>query len=146
MKKLVSKKDIVNNDKLKKLFERYKDIRIVYLFGSFAHGMEGILSDIDLAVLFDESVDHKKRFQLQLELIGKLVDILEVEKIDLTIINEATLTLKYEIIKANTPVFVRDLEDKIDFEHYILSRYLDRRYYEKRASKEFLERIAKTEI
>jgi len=60
--------------------------------------------------------------------------------------NDAPLTLNYEIIKSNYPLLVRDEEQKIDFEHMILSRYPDRRYYDKRWSAEFLKRVAERGI
>jgi len=56
--------------------------------------------------------------------------------------NDAPLSLKYEIIKANYPLFIRDRGEKIDFEQKVLSRYLDRRYYEKMAASEFLKKVA----
>ena len=48
--------------------------------------------------------------------------------------------------KSNHPLVVRDEGQKINFEHMILSRYLDRRYYEKRGSAEFLKRVAERGI
>ncbi|MGC9336909.1 MAG: hypothetical protein ACP5EQ_02285 [Candidatus Cloacimonadia bacterium] len=57
---------------------------------------------------------------------------MKTDIMDLVIMNDAPLSLNYEIIKANHSLFVRDRGEKIDFEHGILSRYLDRKYYEKR--------------
>ncbi|HJH26649.1 MAG TPA: nucleotidyltransferase, partial [Methanophagales archaeon] len=55
-------------------------------------------------------------------------------------------SLNYEIIKANHPLLVRDKGKEIDFEHGTLSRYLDRRYYEKRWAAEFLKNVAERGI
>ncbi len=107
-----------------------------------AKGKAGKLSDVDIAVLLDESLDKKQRFDLQLELISDISELLKIDKIDLVVINEAPLSLKFEIIKANCPLFVRDRMEKIDFEQMVMSRYLDRKYYEKRASSEFLKKVA----
>jgi predicted nucleotidyltransferase len=121
---------------------KQEHVRLAYLFGSVAKGKAGKLSDIDIAVLLDESLNKKQRFDLQLELISDISKLLKTDKIDLVVINEAPLSLKFEIIKANYPLFIRDKIEKIDFEQMVMSRYLDRRYYEKRASSEFLKKVA----
>lgn len=123
-------------------FGKQDRVNLAYLFGSAARGDAGKLSDIDIAVLFHPLVNRKERFELQLEFIGKLTALLKTERIDLVVINEAPLPLQYEIIRANHPLFVRDREDMIDFEHRVLSRYLDRRYYETRAASNFLKKVS----
>jgi len=121
-------------------------VKLAYLFGSVAEGKEGKLSDVDLAVFLDESLSKKERFNLQLKLISGLTSILKTDRIDLIIMNDAPLSVNYEIIKANHPLLVRDGGKKIDFEHGILSGYLDRRYYEKRWAAEFLKKVAERGI
>ena len=145
--------NLINKDKMKKIiveqsnkladfFSNQRYVKLAYLYGSAAKGKAGKLSDVDIAVLFDDSLSKKERFKLQLELIGDIAALLKTDKVDLVDINEAPLSLKFEIIKANCPVFVRDRMEKIDFEQEVMSRYLDRRYYEKRAASEFLKKVA----
>ncbi len=129
-------------DKLADFFNKQRHVRLAYLFGSAAKGKAGKLSDVDIAVLFDDSLSKKERFKLQLKLIGDIAALLKTDKVDLVDINEAPLSLKFEIIKANCPLFVKDRVVKIDFEQEVMSRYLDRRYYEKRAASEFLKKVA----
>lgn len=129
-------------NKLVDFLSKQEHVRLAYLFGSVAKGKAGKLSDVDIAVLLDESLNKKQRFDLQLELISDISELLKTDKIDLVVINEVSLSLKFEIIKANYPLFVRDRMEKIDFEQMVMSRYLDRRYYEKRASSEFLKKVA----
>ena len=121
-------------------------VKLAYLFGSAAEGKEGKLSDVDLAVYLDESLSKKEKFNLQLKLISELTSILKTDKVDLAIMNDAPISLNYEIIKANHPLLVRDEGERIDFEHGILSRYLDRRFYEKRWTAEFLRKVAERGI
>jgi len=78
--------------------------------------------------------------------MSELTGILRTDRIDLVIMNDAPLTLNYEIIKANHPLVIRDEGQKIDFEHSILSCYLDRRYYDKRWTAEFLKNVAERGI
>ncbi|RCV66169.1 hypothetical protein C5S53_00145 [Methanophagales archaeon] len=121
-------------------------VKLAYLFGSVANGKEGKLSDVDIAVFLDESLSKKERFSLQLKLISKLTGILKTDRIDLIVMNNAPISLNYEIIKANHPLLVRDEGQKIDCEHRILSGYLDRRYYDKRWAAEFLKKVAERGI
>ncbi|GBE55022.1 nucleotidyltransferase domain protein [archaeon BMS3Bbin15] len=137
---------IPEQNKLVEFLSKQGHVKLAYLFGSVARGEEGKLSDVDVAVLLDDSLDKKERFDLQLELISGITEILKTDGVDLVIINDAPLSLNYEIIKANYPIFVRDEAEKIDFEHGVLSRYLDRRYYEKRAAARFLEKVAEKGI
>lgn len=69
-------------------------------------------------------------------------DILKVDKLDLVIMNYAPISLNYEIIKANYPLLIRDENLKIDLEHYIISRYLDRQYYDQRWAKNIIKKTA----
>ena len=125
---------------------KQEHVKLAYLFGSVAEGKQERLSDVDLAVFLDESLSKNERFNLQLKLISDLTGILKTDRVDLVIMNDASLSLNYEIIKANHPLLVREEEKKIDLEHGILSRYLDRRYYEKRWAAEFLKKVAERGI
>jgi len=129
-----------------KILSEQERVKLAYLFGSAAEGKEGKLSDVDLAVYLDESLSKKEKFNLQLKLISELTSILKTDKVDLAIMNDAPISLNYEIIKANHPLLVRDEGERIDFEHGILSRYLDRRFYEKRWTAEFLIKVAERGI
>ena len=129
------------NKSIAQFLNKQERVKLAYLFGSVAEGKEGKLSDVDLAVFLDESLSKNERFSLQLKMIAELKGILKTDRIDLVIMNDAPLTLNYEIIKANHPLLVRDEGQKIDFEHRILSCYLDRRYYDKRWAAEFLKKV-----
>jgi len=130
------------NTKLAEFFSKQEHVKLAYLYGSAAKGKAGKLSDVDIGVFLDDSLSKKERFDLQLKMIGYVADILKTDRIDLVVMNDVPYSLNYEIIKTNCPLFVRDKMDKIDFEHGVLSRYLDRRYYEKRATSEFLKKVA----
>ena len=130
------------DNKLMDFLSKQDNVKLAYLFGSAASGKAGKLSDIDIAVMLDELLGKKEGFDLQLRLISDISSLLKTDKIDLVVINDAPLSLKFEIIKANHPLFVRDRSEKVDFEQRVMSRYLDRRYYEKRAASEFLKKVA----
>lgn len=63
---------------------------VAYLFGSIARGEENCLSDIDIAVLFDEVLTKKEAFDLQLRLIVDLGDLLKTKNVDLVVLNDSS--------------------------------------------------------
>jgi len=128
-------------EKIKELLGREKHVELAYLFGSAARGETGKLSDVDVAVYLDESLSNDERFKLQLRLMGELSSALKTNKVDLIVMNDAPPTLNYEIIRFK-PIYVKDMPRKVEVEHAITSRYLDRRYYEKRALETFLRRVS----
>lgn len=131
---------------VEKFLENQRDVRLAYLFGSYAEGREGPLSDVDIAVLLDDRLSYSKRSDLRLNLITKISAMLrvrEAERLDVVIMNDAPINLNYEIIKNGKILFAKDVGEKVKMESKILSKYLDRRYYERRGLDEFLEKILK---
>ena len=114
---------------------------LAYLFGSEAKGTSGALSDIDVAVFVDKGVGKSERFDMRLRLSNELSSIMN-RMVDLVILNDSPVQLSYEIIKHGKVIFCKDKSMQVDFETEILSRYLDRRYYDKRHAELILERIA----
>lgn len=125
-------KDTKETNNLCNIFRLYPEIKLVYLFGSRANGKVGPLSDYDFGIYLDEK-DVKKRFNLRLELLGKITTKLKTDKVDLCIINDIdSPELKYNIIKDGMLIFEEEpfkvlvepkiLNDYFDF-HALLSRY-----------------------
>jgi len=128
-------------EKTKELLGRERHVELAYLFGSAARGETGKLSDIDVAVYLNESLSSEERFKLQLRLMGELASALKTNKVDLVVMNDVPPTLNYEIIRFK-PIYVKDMPKKVEVEHAIMSKYLDRRYYEKRMLETFLRRVS----
>lgn len=111
-------------DNLKKLFQSKSQIKLVYLFGSQARKTSGPLSDYDFAFYINEK-DKKKLFDLKLNLISKLSQILKSDKIDVVILNMVeSPELKYNIIKDGKLIFERE-PYRILIEPQILNNYFD---------------------
>lgn len=128
--------------KLIDFLEGEEEVKLAYLFGSVATGKNGKLSDIDIAVYFDESLSKKEMFDLQLKLISKITTILKTDKVDLVVTNNVPLLLKYSIIKYGE-VLKSEKEKKVAVETKILSDYLDMKYYIDRHTKIAIKRISK---
>lgn len=106
------------------IFEKYPEVKLVYLFGSQANGKIGPLSDYDFAVYLDEK-DSLKRFNLRLKLAGDISKKLKNNNIDLVVLNDiAGPELKYNIIKDGILLFEKE-PFKILVEPKIITEYID---------------------
>lgn len=127
---------------VKEFLQKQAHVKLAYLFGSVALQKAGKLSDIDIGIFLDESLEKKNKFKIKLKLISDLENILKNNRIDLVIMNDASISLNFEIIKANYPLFIQDKNLKVDLEQYIISRYLDRQYYDKRWADSLIKKTA----
>ncbi|MFZ3385228.1 MAG: nucleotidyltransferase domain-containing protein [Candidatus Methanoperedens sp.] len=126
---------------LTEYFSSKDSVILAYLFGSTVRDDAGRLSDVDIGVLVDENLSKKDRFDLELKLMGDIAILINKNKIDLIVLNEAPLLLAYNIIKDG--IILKSSETaRVNFETKILSMYLDEKYYIKRHTEETLKMIA----
>lgn len=115
------------NEKIKQLipiFESHPEVKLTYLFGSRANGKIGPLSDYDFAVYLDEK-DPIKRFDIRLDLMGKISSKLKIDNIDLCILNDIeSPELKYNIIKDGILILEKE-PFKVLIEPKIMTEYID---------------------
>ena len=122
-------------------FSSKDSVILAYLFGSTVRGDAGRLSDIDIGILVNENLSKKDRFDLELKLMGEIAVLINKNKIDLIVLNEAPLLLAYNIIKDG--IILKSSEtERVRFETKILSMYLDEKYYIKRHTEETLKMIS----
>lgn len=124
----------INFNKIKpeigKLAEKF-NLKLVYIYGSYAFNNAGKLSDVDIAVLAKDSLSLNR----ELELLEALQEIFEDEAIDLVDLTRVPLTLIHRILKEGRCIFASDLSTRIDFEvrneHlYYDTQPLRREYFE----------------
>ncbi|KKG31727.1 type VII toxin-antitoxin system MntA family adenylyltransferase antitoxin [Methanosarcina mazei] len=120
-----------------------KGVKLAYLFGSTARGESNCLSDIDIAVLFDDALLQKEAFDPQVELISELTCLLKTDNVDLVVLNDSPLLLTYNIIREGI-ILKSDEPLRVKFETKVMSRYLDERYHIERHTKESLKRISES--
>lgn len=72
--------------KLTEFFSGEACVVVAYLFGSTAREEANCLSDIDIAVLLDDSLTGKEAFDLQLKLIVDLGNLLKTKNVDLVVL------------------------------------------------------------
>lgn len=111
---------------LQYLKEKY-DIKLIYIFGSYAKGTNKKNSDLDIAVLLGGDYAPFKK----LELIGDLVEIFKRDDVDLVILNEANSVLRHQVIKYGKVIFEESEDVRVDFEVKTLREYMDMEYFRK---------------
>ena len=126
---------------LTEYFSSKDSVILAYLFGSTVRGDAGRLSDIDIGVLLDKNLSKNDSFDLELKLMGEIAFLINIDKIDLIVLNEAPLLLAYNIIKDG--IILKSSEtERVNYETKILSMYLDEKYYIKRHTEETLKMIS----
>jgi len=107
--------------KIKKIFFDENNILLAYIFGSQLRGKTGPLSDYDFAVFLSQ----KPSFQFKYKLKNKLVNVLNSEQVDLVILNDAPVELKYKVIATGKIIYQKNSTIRTEFEADTLSRYFD---------------------
>ncbi|WP_206812335.1 type VII toxin-antitoxin system MntA family adenylyltransferase antitoxin [Paradesulfitobacterium ferrireducens] len=118
------------NQRLQSFIERIKhrqDIVALYLFGSYAANRPTLLSDIDLAVLFDKSVAQELFLPERLRLLAELSSMLGRDNVELIVLNEAPPSLGYRVLRDGKLLFAGNNADSqiVNFKVKTLDRYFD---------------------
>lgn len=109
---------------LRKIFQK-NQVVLAYLFGSQVRGITGKLSDVDIAVLFDEKVFSRRSLDALLELIGDLKKSLKKENIDVIPLNNASPAMKYQAVILGRQIYTQDSKQAFEFEKKVLQEYED---------------------
>ncbi|HER24818.1 MAG TPA: nucleotidyltransferase domain-containing protein [Candidatus Atribacteria bacterium] len=113
--------DKFNVINIKKIFSDENDILLAYIFGSQLKSKISPLSDYDFAVFLSQ----EPSFQFKYKLKNKLVNFLNTGQVDLVILNNAPIELKYNIIATGKNIFQKNSTIRTEFEADTLSKYFD---------------------
>lgn len=105
-----------------------QDLIAVYLFGSAAQGSAHALSDVDVAVLFVDSLPAKAVFAHTLE-IGTILEGLFPQPVDVVALNRAPPFLRFQVIKTGKLLLERDRAARCLFVMRALNQYYDAKPY-----------------
>ncbi len=105
---------------LKTIFENYPEIQAVYLFGSSASGRANAESDLDLAVLADDTSLRGRKLDILAELAGK-----GFCNVDLVFLPADDVVLQHEVVRLNRIVYQRPDFDGPSVFSLFVRRYLD---------------------
>lgn len=108
-----------------KNFLKKSGVMLAYVYGSYARGKTNQLSDIDIAVLLDNKIKLQKYSTLNIKLNNFFIDFFKRDDVFVVILNQATPTLKHEVIKDGKLFFVLDKNNKINFIIQAIREYED---------------------
>lgn len=95
-------------DSLKQLFASLDEITAAFIVGSHAHGSPGPLSDLDIAVLFDESCDRTARQSCLRSLYIKVPRIVKSDEVDIVDLQAASPAICADLFRDRVPLVVKD--------------------------------------
>lgn len=117
-----------NKNKIAEIMARYGVI-LGYLFGSAVRGMMGPHSDIDVAVLFNESIDTDEQSKNREEIRDEISNAFNVESVDVINLNQQTNpVLRYDAVLEGKAILVKDLSIKARLARAVLREFEDTRY------------------
>lgn len=105
---------------LKTIFEKYPEVQAVYLFGSFASGRANAGSDLDLAVLADDTRLRGRKLDILAELAGR-----GFCNVDLVFLPADDIVLQHEAVRLNRIVYQRPGFDGPTVFSLVVRSYLD---------------------
>ncbi|MBI4895232.1 MAG: nucleotidyltransferase domain-containing protein [Candidatus Aenigmarchaeota archaeon] len=113
-------------EKMQKIFARDSSIKLAYLFGSYAKGTAGKMSDLDIAVLLDEKLTKRQLDKKERE-TKKILSTL-FTNFHLVIFNKETdIVFKYNIIKDG--YLIKNDTIRPRFEYELMNISLDEEYH-----------------
>jgi predicted nucleotidyltransferase len=102
--------------------EFHPNVLFSYLFGSLAKGKPSPLSDVDIAAYLKPGAHI---VESKLAILGKLMEILQTDEIDLVVLNNADLPLVINILKTKKVIVDKDPFSRHIFESLIMRKYFN---------------------
>ena len=119
----------LNNDEdIKRIIQYFKEkveVSGLYVFGSYHKERKTKESDIDIAVLIDETKLKKKDFELLKKKYYAASPSFSMRPVDIVILNTASPFLKYQVLKTGKVLFGRNRKLRVKFTERAITEYLD---------------------
>jgi len=106
-----------------------EQLDFIVLFGSHSMGATHPLSDIDIGVRVSKPQSEIHEIFGELLSLFDYVDKTDHPKVDVSLLNTASLSLLFRVIRDGKLLFQKDEEVWPCFVEYVLSRYPDWHYY-----------------
>ncbi len=131
---------------LNNALEQKPDVVLAYLFGSHARQEANRLSDVDIAILLAGQPSDDACFAARMDIMGLVMRILRVNDVDVAILNQAPLALRYRVVRDGRILFCRDENARVEFTARTVMRYLDFKPVIDVFERAILERARKGEL
>ena len=120
-------------------------VGIVYLFGSYAEGVAGPTSDIDIGVVFcDGSPVTRNTSPFYAALYDIFVDCFDMSNfrtIDIVFLQRASLELRFDAITHGVVLYEISSEFRLEFEEHTAALYRDFQPVLRQFNRTILERV-----
>jgi predicted nucleotidyltransferase len=93
-----------------------------YLFGGLARGARRPLSDVDIAIYLSNNADVA---EVKINTLGRLIEILYTDEIDLVILNTAPPALAMNVLRNKRLLVDNDQVARNCFESLVFRKYFD---------------------
>lgn len=127
------------------LLAEQDDILAVYLFGSQAQGKAHRASDVDIAILFVETLTAAQIFERSVAL-GTLLESSLPLPLDLIALNRASTLLRFQVLKNGKLVLEKDRAARCLFQMHTMSAYYDAKPYFDYQRTQMMRRIQEQEF
>jgi predicted nucleotidyltransferase len=107
---------------VQEIVAEFPAISLIYLFGSQVDGKLGPMSDYDFAILMDHGTTNGK---MQAQLTHLLGGQVGVPRVDVVLLNQATIALTHAVIAQGQLVYQRDVATRVEYEAQVMSLYGD---------------------
>lgn len=114
--------------KIVELLSEQADIVALYLFGSQAQGKVHRESDVDVAILFANTLTPEALFDRLLS-IGTMLELHLPLPVDLIALNRAPIFLRFQVIKNGKLILERDRTERCLFQMHTMNAYYDAKPY-----------------
>lgn len=130
--------------KLTEYFDDQADVSVAYMFGSVARGDAGSRSDVDVGVLFGDSLDSEQRLWRRIELAQELETLLS-RPVDVVDLKETPPPFNHHVLRHN--FVLKGMRDpvRIAFEKEVRRLYFDMLPYRQRYLQYALRRLKEGE-
>ena len=118
-------KDDREVERIIRYFKSTAEVSTLYIFGSLGKGKKTSESDIDVAVLIDESKLKRKNFELLKRKYYAASPTFSMRPVDIVILNTAPPFLKYQVLKTGRIFFERNRTLRVRFTERAITEYLD---------------------
>lgn len=123
--------------RLREVLPTSPSLRLAYVYGSFLSRED--FRDIDIALLADERHDQDSFDEYASDAGDRLEESLDFRcECDVRVLNDLPVWLKFEIISTGMPLYVRNDDDRIDFETQVLVEYQDMKFMYDLFDREYL--------
>ncbi len=126
---------------LQAALQNFPQVLFAYLFGSQATGNITPMSDVDIAVYFADHLSATQQFKLQLDLIGVLGQALQRNDVEVAVLNNEAIVLRYEVVNTGRLIFSRSDDAQIEF--FVQSH---REYFDTEPLRAFFRKKMKQQI